>query len=278
MDGFADNLALERFGDFLSAQALLIYCVLVVAFAMVELALPDRQRGRAVAGKRNVVNFALGLIGMGLLGLFPVGTLASALLAREEQWGLFNHVDAHPVLVLLAAIATQTFVLYWIHRATHAFRPLWRIHRVHHADTTLDLSTGLRHHPVEVLLTAPFHYAVVIALGLPVWAALLTDFLMFAGSLFKHLDIALPRRLERALGTIFATPALHRYHHSEKVAETDSNFGNLVIIWDRLFGTYHAPQPQGPARIGLGTEHDGVADRLGWQLRLPLQDPPRKFP
>lgn len=276
MDLNIGNLGLDQFGDLLSAQALLIYCGLIVIFAVVEIALPGREAERATGGKRNITNFALGLLGSALLALFPVGTLATALIASENGLGLFNNVTAHPAMVIVSAIAGQTFVLYWLHRAMHAFSPLWRIHRVHHADRTLDLSTGLRHHPAEVLLTAPFHYGVVLALGLPVWAALLTDFALFAGALFKHLDITLPRPLDRALGTVFATPGLHRYHHSEKVSETDSNFGNLVIVWDRLFGTLHPSLPEGPDRIGLGDAHDGVADGFGWQLSLPLRDPPEK--
>lgn len=269
---------LDQFGTLLSAEALYIYCGLVMVFALLELALPDRQRDRAQAGRRNITNFALGLIGMALLALFPLGTLATALLAEEKQFGLFNHASAHSSLVLLAAIAAQTLAFYWAHRAFHSIKPLWRIHRVHHADTALDLSTALRHHPLETLLTAPLHYGVVLALGLPVWAALLTDFILFAGSLFKHLDIGLPRPLARALGQVFATPELHRYHHSERVAETDSNFGNTLIVWDRLFGTFHNAESGGPERIGLGIEHDEVADRLGWQLAMPLTEPPKKTP
>lgn len=274
----ATDPALDRLGDLLGAQVLVIYCLLLAVFAALELALPNRRRGRAAAGKRNVVNFILGLSGMALIGLFPLGTAAAALLARKEQWGIFNHVDVHPALVMLAAIAAQTLVLYWVHRASHAFAPLWRIHRVHHADTALDLSTALRHHPIETLLIAPLHYGVVIALGLPLWAALLTDFVLFAGSLFKHLDIAVPQPLERALGTVLATPTLHRYHHSERAEETDTNFGNTLIVWDRLFGTFHRAAPQGPARIGLGDAHDRVADNLAWQFRLPLANPPEKIP
>lgn len=274
----ATDSLLDQFGDLLSAEALYIYCGLVVLFAVIELALPDRQRERAPAGQRNVTNFALGLIGIVLLGLFPVGTLATALLAQEHDLGLFNHISAHPVLIVLAGIAAQTFVFYWTHRLFHAVKPLWRMHRIHHADRALDLSTALRHHPLETLLTAPLHYGVVLALGLPVWAALLTDFILFAGSLFKHLDIALPRPVDRALGWIFATPQLHRYHHSERVAETDSNFGNTLIVWDRLFGTFHPATPEGPERIGLGDDHDAVADRLAWQLALPATEPPKKSP
>lgn len=269
---------LDRLGELLSAEALYIYCGLVVAFAVLELALPDRTRARAQAGRRNLTNFALGIFGVALLGLFPVGTLATALLAQERQWGLFNHLAAHPAILVLAAIAAQTFVLYWTHRAFHAVKPLWRVHRVHHADPALDLSTALRHHPLETLLSAPLHYGVVLALGLPIWAALLTDFVLFAGSLFKHLDIGLPRPLTRALGLVLATPDLHRYHHSEQVAETDSNFGNTLIVWDRLFGTFHPSSPAGPARLGLGQAHDRVADRLAWQLGLPLRDPPENSP
>ncbi|MCB2067640.1 MAG: sterol desaturase family protein [Erythrobacter sp.] len=270
----------EGLARMLSAQALLIYCGLIVLFAAIELlaARPSGTAAAAKGSKRNLVNFALWLFGMALLAALPLGLLAAAGLAADRGWGLFNRWAAPWPLVLLVALAGQTLVLYWLHRLSHAFAPLWRIHRVHHADPALDLSTGLRHHPAEVLITAPFHYGVVIALGLPAWAALLAGFLLFAGTLFKHLDASLPPRLERALGLVIATPALHRYHHSAHQPETDSNFGNFLIVWDRLFGTFHPASPAGPERLGLGDAHDRVADRLGWQLGLPMRDPPENSP
>lgn len=152
----------------------------------------------------------------------------------------------------------------------HAVPVLWRIHRVHHTDPVLDISTGLRHHPLEHLVGAPVALAVVALLGLPLWAALLTDAVLLAGALLKHLDGDLPAPVERWAALLLATPTVHRLHHSAAVAETDSSFGNLVIVWDRLFGTFRdpalgnsdlgGPGPRQPGTAGAGgTVRSGVA-------------------
>ena len=262
----------------LAAEALLVYGITIAIFVVLELVLVRPGARVPGIGRRHFVNFSLVLMGAGLVAMLPLGTIAASLFAREHAIGLFNNLPAHPLAIVLAAIIARTLLAYWLHRAMHAVPLLWRIHRVHHSDYTLDLSTGFRHHPTEFLLAAPLYFALVVALGLPVWAALLTDLAMLAGALLKHLDAQLPGPLERLLGSLFATPDLHRYHHSSLPAETDSNFGNLLIVWDRLFGTLTRPRADGPERLGLGKAHDAVANDLAWQLRLPLGDPPQVLP
>lgn len=275
--GTAVDGAWDGVGAFLSEQALPVYVALLVLFAALELVLAAGQSGgrpRAAAPKRRyLVNFGLPIIGMVLGVLLPLGTAGAAVLARESGWGLFNTVAAPAPLILLAGLAVRTLAAYWLHRLFHAVPVLWRLHRVHHTDPVLDVSTGLRHHPGELLISAPVALAVVIALGLPLWAALLTDAVLLAGSLFKHLDGDLPQPLERWTGLLLATPAIHRLHHSAAVAQTDSNFGNLVSVWDRLFGTFLDPANGGPQRLGLGDRFDPGAHDLWQQLQVGLRDP-----
>ncbi len=257
---------------------MVVYCGLIAVFILLELALAKPAGPRPGSGKRQIVNFALLFMGFGLLALFPLGTAAASLLASERGWGLFNSFDAHPVIMLAAAILVHTFLAYWMHRLMHSVPAFWRLHRVHHSDPSPDLSTGVRHHPLELLMAAPVYYAGVIALGLPVWAALLAHFILLAGALLKHLDGSLPNRVERILRPVIATPCVHRVHHSSRPVETDSNFGNLLIVWDRVFGTYTEPRPEGPRRTGLGDEHDAISGSLAWQLRLAVNEPPQASP
>ncbi|MEO5707197.1 MAG: sterol desaturase family protein [Alteraurantiacibacter sp.] len=269
--------AWDGLGTFLSDQALPVYVALLVLFAALELVLakgPADGRARPAApSRRYVVNFGLPIIAMVLFAALPLGSAGAALLAREHGWGLFHIVDAPAPLILMVALTLRTLALYWLHRIMHAVPVLWRIHRVHHTDPVLDVSTGLRHHPLEHLLGAPVALALVVALGLPLWAALLTDGVMLAGTLLKHLDGDLPPALERWVGLLLATPTIHRLHHSAAVAETDSNFGNLVIVWDRLFGTFTDPAHGSPARLGLGDRFDPGAHDLWQQLQVGLRDP-----
>lgn len=284
IDG-VESGAWDALGAFLSGQALPVYIALLVLFAALELLLPAGQANRpgqnAVQGMRSssgryLVNFGLPIIGMVLFAALPLGSAGTALLAREHGWGLFNLIDMPAPLVLLAALTVRTLAMYWLHRIMHAVPVLWRVHRVHHTDPVLDVSTGLRHHPLEQLLGAPVALAVVVALGLPLWAALLTDAVLLAGALLKHLDGDLPKPVERWAALVLATPTVHRLHHSAAVAETDSNFGNLVIVWDRLFGTFRDPAQGNPARLGLGDRFDPGAHDLWQQLQVGLRDPQAK--
>ncbi len=263
----------DGLGTFLSEQALPIYVALLVLFAALELVLAGERPRSAVPGRRYLVNFGLPIIGMVLVALLPLGTAGAALLAQENGWGLFNTLATPAPMVLLAGLAARTLAAYWLHRLMHAVPVLWRIHRVHHTDPVIDVSTGFRHHPFELLISAPVGLAVVIALGLPLWAALLADAVLLAGSLFKHLDADLPQPVERWVGMLLATPAVHRLHHSAAVAQTDSNFGNLVSVWDRLFGTFLDPATNVPTRLGLGDRFDGGAHHLWQQLQVGLRDP-----
>lgn len=273
MAGPRSDPALDALGTFLATQALPVYVTLLIAFAVLELVLAQPGRSVPSPSGRYVVNFGLPMIGALLAMVLPLGSAGAALLAGAKGWGLFNNVEAPALAVLGAALIARTLLAYWLHRAMHAVPVLWRIHRIHHTDPALDISTSLRHHPLELIVGVLPALALIIALGLPLWATLLVDALMLAGSFLKHLDIDLPPRIERVLGRVLATPANHRFHHSDKVAETDSNFGNLVIIWDTLFGTYTDPRGTRPARLGLGDRYDAGAHDLWQQLQIGVIEP-----
>jgi sterol desaturase/sphingolipid hydroxylase (fatty acid hydroxylase superfamily) len=150
---------------------------------------------------------------------------------------------------------------------THRTPLLWRLHRVHHADNAVDLSTSYRNHPLELLITLPVSAAVVLIVGIPQSIVVITQTLLVGVTLWQHADIALPRRLDRALSWVIVTPRLHRLHHNPERATHDSNYGELLTLWDRLFGTFN--RTAGRCEVGLD---DQVArpDRLLQQIWSPV--------
>ncbi|MFC7691973.1 sterol desaturase family protein [Paeniroseomonas aquatica] len=180
---------------------------------------------------------------------------------------------AVPVAILLLDLA-----IYLQHRVFHHVPALWRLHRMHHADPELDATTGLRFHPIEILLSLGIKVAIVVALGAPPVAVLAFEVLLNATSLFNHADIRIPPRLDVWLRRLVVTPDMHRTHHSEVRAETDSCFGFCLPWWDHLFGTYRAAPAAGldGAVIGVPGWRAVREQRLDRLLLHPLAaDPPK---
>ena len=149
----------------------------------------------------------------------------------------------------------------------------WRIHRVHHADTGFDVTTALRFHPVEIVLSMFWKALVILALGPPVLAVLIFEIVLNGSAMFSHANIELPRRLDRLMRLAIVTPDMHRIHHSTEVGETNSNYGFNLSIWDRLFRTYIDQPKSGydELEIGLKPWRDEKPTELGWSLKLPFQ-------
>ncbi len=153
--------------------------------------------------------------------------------------------------------------IYFQHRLFHAVPVLWRLHRVHHTDLELDVTTGVRFHPVEMLLSVGFKAGVVAALGPPVLAVILFEVLLNAGSLFSHANLRLPADVDRWLRALLVTPDMHRVHHSADPVETDRNFGFTFSSWDRLFDTYTAQPRMGHDAMTIGVEGFAAQAVLG---------------
>ena len=161
-----------------------------------------------------------------------------------------------------------TLIQYGVHRLFHGVPMLWRIHRVHHADRLMDASTALRNHPCEQFGVLTLTCPVVPALGLPVWAVVAVGLASFSVAVFSHANLRMPPRWSRGLARVFVTPAFHLVHHSVERTEHDSNFGDLLTLWDGVFGSYRNCPPV--ARLGLGDTSDLHADKLLHQLRSPF--------
>ncbi|MFM7414422.1 MAG: sterol desaturase family protein [Alphaproteobacteria bacterium] len=201
------------------------------------------RRAQRLAWRRWPSNFGLVVISSLLVRLLiPTAAIGVALYAEAQGLGLLRWLGVNEFLGGILAVLLLDMLIYFQHRIFHALPILWRLHRVHHADTELDASSGLRFHPIEILLSMGIKMAAVVALGAPAEAVLVFEVLLNATAMFNHSNVALPLWLDRLLRWVLVTPDMHRVHHSVVHAETDSNFGFCLSVWDRIFGT-HIPEP-----------------------------------
>jgi sterol desaturase/sphingolipid hydroxylase (fatty acid hydroxylase superfamily) len=204
--------------------------------------------------------------------LLPLGAVGVALLAEERGWGLFNNLPLPAWLAVALSVVALDFVIYLQHVLFHAVPLLWRLHLVHHADLDFDVTTGVRFHTLEILLSLGIKAAAVILLGAPALAVLVFEVLLNATSLFNHGNVRLPAWLDRVLRLVVVTPEMHRVHHSVDPRETNSNFGFNLPWWDFLLGTYRAQPAAGHEGMTIGLEQfrDERVERLHWMLALPF--------
>ncbi len=206
--------------------------------------------------------------------VMPMTAVAMAVLAETHGWGLLPRLGGPPWLKFLLGVVVLDFAIYVQHVLFHAVPVLWRVHRVHHADLDFDVTTGVRFHTVEILLSAIIKLATISVLGPPAFAVITFEVLLNACSMFSHSNVRLPLALDRLMRLLFVTPDMHRIHHSVISQETNSNYGFCLPWWDRLLGTYRAQPEAGHEEmtIGLPTWRDeGEVDRLGGMLRMPFR-------
>jgi sterol desaturase/sphingolipid hydroxylase (fatty acid hydroxylase superfamily) len=184
--------------------------------------------------------------------LLPATAAGVALYAQAHGWGLLQLVAAPAWLAIVASVIVLDLVIYLQHVLFHAVPALWRVHRMHHADLDFDVTTGIRFHPIEIVLSMIVKFAAIAALGAPVAAVVLFEIALNASSLFNHGNVRLPRSLDRAVRFLFVTPDMHRVHHSLERAETNSNFGFGLSVWDRLFGSYRGAPRAGHEAMRIG--------------------------
>lgn len=245
------------------------------AAAFVAMALWERVAPRrALVASRPVRwlnNLAVLALGAGLSRLVaPAAVVGAAIVAQREAWGLFNLVAVPPMLAAAASILLLDLTVWAQHLAMHKVPALWRLHRMHHADVDIDVTTGLRFHPLEILLSLAIKAAVAVALGAPPIAVLAFEVLLNATSIFNHANARLQPALDRALRTVLVTPDMHRVHHSWDRVETDSNYGFNLPWWDRLFGTYRAQPERGHEGMTIGLREFRGSREL-WIDRMLLQ-------
>ena len=258
------------------------FAAIFASVALAELAAPRRPR-LSSRGFRWLQNLSLVAVDTLCLRLaFPLLAVDVALAAQRNGWGLFNQLGLSSWVSILLAVAVLDLVVYFQHRVFHAVPLLWRLHLVHHADPEIDVTTGARFHPFEIMLSMLIKMAVVLALGAPAAGVVLFEVLLNATSMFNHGNVALPAAVDRLIRAVMVTPDMHRVHHSVRREETNSNFGFNVPWWDRLFGTYRDQPRDGHLgmTIGLSQFQERKRQSLLWMLVLPftgdLGDYPRR--
>ena len=209
------------------------------------------------------------------LGLFNIG---SGLFNTSS--GLFNNSsglsDSSAILnwvTIAVCVIVLDLAIYWQHVATHKFPILWRMHKVHHADPDMDVTTAVRFHPLELLLSLAYKSVCVVLLGAPVAAVVVFELLLFIGPAFNHSNLRLPLAIDKILRWFIATPDTHRAHHSTVIEEQNTNYGFFIIWWDKLFGTY-TEVPHGghiDMAIGLRSAED-QCDRVDQMLVAPFRE------
>lgn len=206
--------------------------------------------------------------------IFPITLVGFAVLVEDRGWGLLQAVSVPGWVAIPLAVLVLDLAIYTQHVMFHAVPVLWRLHRMHHADLEFDVTTGIRFHPIEILLSMSIKCAVIAALGAPAAAVFLFEVLLNATSLFNHGNVRLPTSLDRALRWIVVTPDMHRVHHSVEHREIDSNFGFNLPWWDRLFGTYRDQPARGHAAMTLGIDQfrDPAELRIDRMLHQPFRD------
>jgi len=224
-------------------------------------------------------NICITILGTVILrGVFPV--LAAAFAADQTSSGILNHIFLpYPFKVFFAVLAFD-LIIYGQHVMFHSIPILWRLHMMHHADLDIDVTTGLRFHPLEILLSMGIKIAAVVVIGPPVLAVIIFEVLLNGTSMFNHGNILMPSTVDRFLRLIVVTPDMHRVHHSVIIKETNSNFGFNFPWWDRLFGTYKAQPAAGHDNmtIGLSQFRDEKKLTLLSLLTLPFWGKPGIYP
>jgi len=236
---------------------------------------PTRGDGRPA--RRQLTNLALVMIDTLVLRLlFPVLAVGLAMMIDARGGGLFGVLDWPYWLELVLAVLLLDLAIYWQHRLHHMIPLLWRLHRVHHSDVAIDVTTGVRFHPFEIALSMGLKLGLVWLLGPPAAAVVVFELLLSLGSLITHTDIALPAWLDRRLRWLVVTPSMHRIHHSVWRDEFDSNFGFNLSLWDRAFGSYRAApvRPEAVMPVGLVAFREAPQQSLIALLLQPFRKQP----
>ncbi|MBT7942302.1 MAG: sterol desaturase family protein, partial [Alphaproteobacteria bacterium] len=212
----------------------------------------ELQQSKAVRWYSNLGIVALNTVIARIV--FPLAPVAVALVVTERGWGLLPLLEVPAWALILISVVILDFAIYLQHVMVHAVPLLWRLHRMHHADTDFDITTGARFHPVEIILSVAIKMAVIVLIGAPAVAVLIFEVLLNATAMFNHSNVKLPLGLDRVLRLFVVTPDMHRVHHSVLPHETNSNFGFNLPWWDRLFGTYRAQPEQGHEGMDIGID------------------------
>lgn len=244
-----------------------------VAMALAELVRP--RRAPVLARSQRWITHALFFVTNAFVGrllALIIAIPAAAQWSSINGFGLFHQIDLPWWAETLALFVLLDFAVWLQHLAMHRYPLLWRMHKVHHVDRDLDVSTALRFHPFELVVSTVYKSAWVALLGAPVMVVLAFEAWLNANAMFNHSNIAVPRWLDRLIRPFLVTPDMHLVHHSTLPDEQQRNFGFALTLWDRLCGTYADESVLGrdAQPVGLSEFGDDRPAYIGWSLKLPM--------
>ena len=244
-----------------------LFAGLLILLATAERWVP-RRRGSMDRAVRWPVNYLLTFVNVAAMALLPVSFIGAADWAERHGWGLLNAFAAPPVVVIASTLLVRAFISFFTHYLNHVIPVFWRVHRVHHLDTDLDVSTTVRFHPLEFFIGLVPGVPIVLAFGLTPWLLVCYEMMDAVVNVWSHSNVRIPPRFDRVLRYIVVTPDLHRVHHSAWKPETNSNFGAVFPIWDLVFGTFRPDPRDGheQMRLGLDEVRGDDAHRPLWLL------------
>ncbi|MEX3006862.1 sterol desaturase family protein [Hoeflea sp. TYP-13] len=268
---------MELFGLSEPVVRFIAFGVIFTSMALFELLNPRLERSElvgAIKARRWFTNLSMVVISsVALRVIFPLAAVGTALWVNDRDYGLFNYLQTPAWIAGIIAFVVLDFAVWLEHVASHKFHILWRIHRMHHSDPGFDVTTALRFHPLEIVLSMFWKALIILALGPPAVAVLLFEIVLNGTAMFNHSNAKIPAGIDRLLRLVLVTPDMHRVHHSSDSRETDTNYGFNFPFWDRIFRTYWAQPRLGHQgmEIGLKDYRDGSPVKLGWSLLLPFR-------
>ena len=255
-----------------SSLRLGVFLSVFVIMALAEWALPKRDRTMP-QGRRWLTNWGIVILDSVVTRLvMPILPIGVAIYAANQGWGLLNWISLPVWLSVLIAFLILDFAIWLQHLLSHRISIFWKLHKVHHVDRDIDVSTALRFHPLEILLSLVYKIVWVLVFGAPAFAVFLFEVILNAAALFNHANVRLPQKVDGIMRLLVVTPDMHRVHHSNRPRETHSNFGFNLSIWDRMFHTYVAEPQDGHdgMTIGLDPYQDEKPTQFLWSLLLPF--------
>ncbi|NRA88113.1 MAG: sterol desaturase family protein [Rhizobiales bacterium] len=221
---------------------------------------------------RWTTNFSLSFISVAILRFsFPFLAAGFATLMETHNIGLFNWLGLQGVTVIIISVLLLDVGIYGQHVLSHKIPILWRLHRLHHSDTQMDLSTAVRFHPIEIIFSMLFKFVLIAILGTPAIAVVIFELILSSGALFNHSNIRFSKKVDKWLQKIIVTPNMHRIHHSDNPVETDSNYGFSITLWDKIFNSYTENfDADYKVNTGLKVSDKQETHKIIWALKFPF--------
>ena len=240
-----------------------IFLELLIIFAVAEIFFPLAKRKSSRAQQWST-NLGIVLIDSVVLKLlFPLLAVGVAQYANLHAIGIFNILETPYILAVILSLFMLDLLIYSQHVLMHKIPILWRLHRVHHTEIGLDVTSALRFHPIEIIISMLIKMSFVLFMGVPVLAVIIFEVLLNGFALFNHSNLKLPARLDKQLRKVIVTPEVHWIHHSQIVKETNSNYGFNLIIWDKIFSTYRSRPSLDYTQMQQGLKEFGLSKSLG---------------